>query len=152
MMYHKAKVFNDPETAAEVLRADHPRKVKSLGRKVANFDEAVWAAERERVVREGNYLKFTRAVSEVGARRGHGAAAQPVGMSLRDLLLSTGGRELVEASPFDRIWGVGFTAEDAGPRRDEWGLNLLGKALMEVRETFRREDAAKDKAGEDAQI
>ena len=144
MMYHKALLFGDAAVAAEVLTAGHPRKVKALGRKVAHFDEEVWCRERLRIVEQGNYAKFTCAiVGEKGLKRASGANASKawdVGGSLRALLLSTGQRELVEASPYDRIWGVGFTAEHAGSRRADWGENLLGKALMTVRERFRRED------------
>ncbi|KAI1198075.1 DUF1768-domain-containing protein [Nemania serpens] len=64
------------------------------------------------------------------------------GASFRDVLLATGDRELVEASPRDRIWGIGFGAKNAGANRRRWGLNLLGKCLMEVREQFRSEDEA----------
>jgi len=53
--------------------------------------------------------------------------------NLRAQLLATGERELVEASPMDRIWGVGFAERNAGANRQRWGLNLLGKALMDVR-------------------
>lgn len=145
MMYQKAILFGDTQIAAEILRTSSPRKVKSLGRKVSNFDEAVWNRERERVVYEGNILKFTTAVSEEGITRGNCPGSPPVGESLRALLLSTGDKELVEASPFDRIWGVGFTERYAGEMRAEWGLNLLGKALMEVREKFKKEDEEKER-------
>jgi ribA/ribD-fused uncharacterized protein len=89
-MHHKALLFQDGATALEILKAGSPRKAKSLGRAVANFDEDVWKEHRERIVREGNYFKFTKAVNEDG-------------MGLRDRLLSTGDRELVEASPFDPV-------------------------------------------------
>ncbi|KAI1122461.1 hypothetical protein F5Y10DRAFT_281703 [Nemania abortiva] len=68
--------------------------------------------------------------------------------SFREVLLATGDRELVEASPRDRIWGVGFGAKGAEAKRAKWGMNLLGKCLMEVREQFRKEaEAAKDENG-----
>ncbi|KAH7026693.1 uncharacterized protein B0I36DRAFT_331157 [Microdochium trichocladiopsis] len=59
--------------------------------------------------------------------------------SFRDVLLQTGNKELVEASPMDRIWGVGFGAANAGANRGRWGLNLLGKCLMKAREQFLEE-------------
>ncbi|WQF84657.1 Putative YbiA-like superfamily protein [Colletotrichum destructivum] len=123
MMHGKALLFADADAALAILRADHPRKVKALGRRVRGFDGERWDAERERVVREGNLLKFR-------------AAPQ-----LRERLLATGSRELVEASPTDRIWGIGF-APDKAPASDRacWGLNLLGKVLMEVREALRKEE------------
>lgn len=61
--------------------------------------------------------------------------------SMRAWLLGTGDRELVEASPTDRIWGVGFAEKNAGANRHRWGQNLLGKALMVVRERLRKEEA-----------
>ncbi|KAJ0160949.1 N-glycosidase [Colletotrichum tanaceti] len=123
MMHGKALLFADADAALAILAADHPRKVKALGRGVRGFDGARWDAERERVVREGNLLKFRGAPH------------------LRARLLATGSRELVEASPTDRIWGIGF-APDKAPASDRkrWGLNLLGKALMEVREALREEE------------
>lgn len=78
-----------------------------------------------RIVTEGNYLKFTQ--SEHKDR-------------LRELLLATGERELVEASPLDRVWGVGFREKDAGVNRHLWGQNLLGKALEDVRGRLRAEE------------
>jgi ribA/ribD-fused uncharacterized protein len=58
--------------------------------------------------------------------------------ALRALLLATGERELVEAAPGDRVWGIGFAEREAGARREAWGENLLGKALMDVRARLRR--------------
>ncbi|KXH56576.1 hypothetical protein CSAL01_03410 [Colletotrichum salicis] len=127
MMHAKALLFTDPSVARSVLKADHPRKVKALGRKVHNFNEAVWNENRERIVREGNLLKFRSAPG------------------LRRQLLATGERELVEASPMDRIWGIGFAPGKAvGVDRDRWGLNLLGKILMEVRGVLRDEEEVEE--------
>ncbi|PTB71899.1 DUF1768-domain-containing protein [Trichoderma longibrachiatum ATCC 18648] len=144
MMYQKAMLFNDQASAHKILpKGQTPRKVKSLGRKVDNFSEETWNAKREEVVRQGNYLKFTKAVKEVGYCRGSSSGSEPlVGGSLRETLLSTGERELVEASPFDAVWGIGFRAADADGNREAWGLNLLGKALMDVRQRLRDEKAA----------
>jgi ribA/ribD-fused uncharacterized protein len=126
MMYQKAILFGDERIAGQILKASHPRKVKELGRKVSNFSEPKWNEERMNIVRQGNLLKFTRPV-------------EPGDKVMLDKLLATGDRELVEASPYDRIWGIGFKEDVADVTRDEWGLNLLGKALMEVRETLRQE-------------
>ncbi|KAM0271911.1 hypothetical protein ACHAQH_008913 [Verticillium albo-atrum] len=122
MMYRKASLF-DPSQEAPIFAATHPRKVKALGRKVKNFDAKTWDDHREEIVREGTRLKFTT---------GKGAE------ELRRKLLATGTGELVEASPFDPIWGVGF-APHVAPTvdREAWGLNLLGKALMVVRDELR---------------
>ncbi|OLN97073.1 N-glycosidase [Colletotrichum chlorophyti] len=128
MMHGKALLFSDAAAALAILKADHPRKVKALGRKVKGFDGAVWDANRERLVREGNLLKFRCAPA------------------LRALLLATGDRELVEASPLDRIWGIGFSPEKAPETdRSRWGLNLLGKVLMEVRTVLREEEMHHDR-------
>ncbi|KAI1821956.1 DUF1768-domain-containing protein [Xylaria intraflava] len=164
MMHHKALLFGDAEIAAEILKATSPRSVKALGRKVRGFDGAVWAQEREKIVTEGNWCKFSLPVVENSEeareekkggddnddsglrtwRLGDGKAAQTIQTrSFRDVLLATGTRELVEASPFDRIWGIGFAAKSAESKRDKWGMNLLGKCLMSVREQFRKAGAAK---------
>lgn len=117
-----------PERVAGKARSARARKprypsakeAKALGRKVHPFDDAVWVAARERIVLEGTLHKF----------RQHPALARA--------LLATGERELVEASPMDRIWGVGFGKARAGHvSREAWGLNLLGKALMEARGVLR---------------
>ena len=123
MMYRKAILFDDTDTAAKILREPEPRKQKALGRKVKNFDHKLWDEHKSNVVEEGNWWKFT------GAKQGN----------LETLLRETGERELVEASPFDRIWGVGFAAANAEERRQEWGENLLGKALMRVRERLKED-------------
>jgi ribA/ribD-fused uncharacterized protein len=60
------------------------------------------------------------------------------------MLMMTGDRELVEASPRDRIWGIGLAEKNAGYNRAKWGQNLLGKALMVVRERLREEEKKKE--------
>ncbi|KAI0404407.1 DUF1768-domain-containing protein [Xylaria palmicola] len=151
MMHRKALLFGDGEIAAAVLEAPSPRDARALGRAVRGFDPAVWERERERIVAEGTRCKFSFpvVVDDDGGedddglrawRLGHGDAALVVrAASFRDVLLATGTRELVEASPFDRIWGIGFTAKNAEAKRHRWGMNLLGKCLMQVREEFRKE-------------
>lgn len=118
MMHGKALLFGDAEIAAEILAADHPRKHKALGRKVRGFDDAVWKREREGIVLAGNRAKFTQ------------------NAALREQLLATRGTTLVEASPYDRIWGIGLRATD--PRAQDpkrWrGQNLLGRILTALRE------------------
>lgn len=121
MMAGKARLFGDPEAEARALAARTPAEAKKHGRLVRGFDEEVWRRERFRLVTEGSTHKF---------------AADP---ALRAFLLNTGERVLVEASPVDRIWGIGLAADDEraqDPAR--WrGLNLLGFALMEARERLR---------------
>jgi ribA/ribD-fused uncharacterized protein len=118
MMHGKALLFapTSPITAQIMSKpAPSPKKIKSLGQQVPNFDQATWEKERYGIVLEGTYLKFSQ------------------NKELKEQLLATVKKELVEASPRDRIWGVGFGANNAGKMRERWGLNLLGKALMEVR-------------------
>lgn len=147
MMHHKALLFNDEKIALQVLKADHPRGVKALGRKVKNFDDAKWNENREAIVRQGNILKFTNAITEVGFQKGTVAKKNlpPIEGSLREMLLATGDAEIIEASPFDRIWGIGFKAADAEASKEHWGLNLLGKELMEVRRILKEEQEQKQK-------
>ncbi len=123
MMAGKARLFGDAEAERAVLAAKHPAEAKKAGRLVRGFDEETWRRERFGLVAEGSVHKF-RAAAE-----------------LRGFLLATGDRVLVEASPVDRVWGIGLAAADAGAEDPErWrGLNLLGFALMEARERLAAE-------------
>jgi len=132
MMHQKAILFSDSEVATQILGTTSPKEQKALGRQVRNFTQEVWAANRERIVEDGNYFKF-----KYGKDEGEGKDS---GLRLRTKLLSTGHREIVEASPMDRIWGVGFGAKNVEKRRKDWGLNLLGKALERARERLRAEE------------
>jgi len=136
MMYQKAILFSDPTTAASILATSSPLEQKALGRAVKNFDNKTWLATRERIVGDGSYYKFKNALEKVEGRE------------LKVMLLETGEKELVEASPYDRIWGVGFREEEAEGKREEWGLNLLGKALMRTRERLRGETEGEEKTPE----
>ena len=124
MMYHKATLFSDQEIADKIMRETEPSKQKALGRKVKGFDNKEWNAKREKIVEDGNWWKFT----------------QPNDNHLRKMLLETGDRLLVEASPYDRIWGVGYSHVNAEANRGDWGDNLLGKALMRVRDRLHAEE------------
>lgn len=121
MMAGKARLFADADAERAVLAADHPSQAKNAGRLVQGFDDVVWAAHREQVVVAANVAKFGQH-PELGR-----------------YLLGTGSRVLVEASPRDRIWGIGLTASDprAGSPATWQGLNLLGFALMAARELLR---------------
>lgn len=121
MMAGKARLFEDAAAERAVLAAGSPAAAKKAGRLVRGFDEAIWARERFRIVVEGSLHKF---------------GAHP---DLREFLLNTGDRVLVEASPVDRVWGIGLAAGDEAARDPErWrGPNLLGFALMEARERLR---------------
>src|ERR1700753_4116035 len=117
MMAGKARVFGDAQALELVLAAGTPAEAKNAGRGVRGFDEDAWAAHRWELVVGGNAAKF-------------GQDAR-----LRAFLLGTGSRVLVEASPRDRVWGIGMgAAHDDAARPGRWlGLNLLGFALMEAR-------------------
>lgn len=119
IMYRKALHFGDSQKAAQIMAAFSPAECKMLGRRVHGFDETSWALVREQVAVETIFLKF------MGHRK------------LRAFLLQTGDTLLVEAAPSDRIWGIGFSEQDALDYRFQWGGNLLGVALMRVREQSR---------------
>lgn len=118
MMASKARLFGDPEAERRAVAASSPAQAKKIGRLVRGFDDALWQRERFGIVVEGSFHKFA-------------AHAE-----LRTFLLGTGNRVLVEASPLDRVWGIGLAADDEramDPAR--WrGPNLLGFALMAARE------------------
>ena len=118
MMAAKARLFGDEEAVDRIVAAPRPDYAKRLGRKVRGFDQRRWDEHRFDLVVAGNRAKFSQ---------------HP---DLQDFLLSTGERVLVEASPVDRIWGIGLAADDdriTDPH--SWrGLNLLGFALMTVRD------------------
>ncbi len=124
MMASKARLFGDGETLGEILAASDPATIKALGKRVKGFDEDTWKRRRLDLVTEGNVAKFSQR-PELGAH-----------------LVATADAVLVEASPLDRIWGIGL-AEDHPDARNpvRWkGLNLLGFALMRARA---RVDASK---------
>jgi len=118
MMYKKAQLFNDSGIAKKILKTPDPRMCKNLGRQVQNFDQQTWEANREKIVTEGCFLKFSQ------------------NSDLKKILLATGSRLLVEASPYDTIWGIGLKEVDAKKiPKEQWkGLNLLGICLMAVRQ------------------
>lgn len=121
MMAGKARLFDDAQTLERILVAATPADAKQLGRQVQGFDGAQWDAASFDIVVRGNLAKFNQ----------HPA--------LGEFLLATGEQVLVEASPVDRIWGIGLAAEDKKASQPEkWrGLNLLGFALMQVRSALR---------------
>lgn len=135
MMYQKAMLFGDSDVAEEVLVTSHPRDVKALGRLVKGFVEETWLANRYDIVYKGNMLKFTTALTEEGFCKGTSTSRElpPLTLSLRETLLATEQSQIVEASPYDRIWGIGFAEKGAKRNEKRWGMNLLGKALMDVR-------------------
>ena len=121
MMSQKALLFNDKEIYNRIMKADNPGEYKSLGRKIKNFDENIWNEHRTEIVLKGNIAKFSQ------------------NTGLRDFLLNTGSRILAEASPYDRIWGIGMAQNENGIENPyNWkGDNLLGFCLMETRDILR---------------
>src|SRR5688500_4111526 len=95
MMYHKAMTFGDTESAEKIMQTSSPREQKALGRQVKNFNPDIWASVCQPIVYEGLKAKFLQNKEHF------------------DYLCSTGDAEIVEASPEDRIWGIGFTANTA---------------------------------------
>lgn len=120
MMYHKAIVFLDIDSAQKIMMTDNVRKIKELGRKVKNFDERVWKYHRSDIVYEGNKAKFSQ------------------NEDLNQALLATKDTTLVEAAPNDKIWGIGLAADDTkAKKRETWeGKNLLGEILTILRMEF----------------
>lgn len=121
MMAKKAELFQDKENEARVLNARSPMEAKKIGRLIQNFVPDLWDKHKYDIVMEGNYLKFSQHAP------------------LKDFLLQTGERILVEASPVDPVWGIGLAADNGKCENPLlWqGENLLGFALMEVRDRLK---------------
>lgn len=121
MMAKKAELFNDNEILEKIIQVNSPAEAKKLGREVRNYDDALWLANRYEIVKQGNFYKFSQ------------------NSDLKEFLMNTKERVLVEASPVDAIWGIGMAADDKDVLNPEkWrGLNLLGFALMEVRDELK---------------
>jgi ribA/ribD-fused uncharacterized protein len=118
MMAEKARLFGDRAALAAILAAATPAEAKALGRTVRGYDDAAWERARSESVVRGNVAKF-------GQNEDLGA-----------FLRGTAERILVEASPRDRVWGIGMGASNPDARDPtRWrGRNLLGFALVEARE------------------
>ncbi|MBI3134557.1 MAG: NADAR family protein [Bacteroidetes bacterium] len=122
MMAQKAKLFGDEEIFSRILTKSSPKDVKDLGRQIRNFDAKKWDANKYAIVKRGNYLKFSQ------------------DEQLLNFLKQTKNKILVEASPVDPVWGIGLAEDDPKSLNPlEWqGLNLLGFALMEVRDELNK--------------
>lgn len=118
MMFKKASIFNDFDSVQKIMKTKYPIEQKKFGRCVKGFDENHWDNVKMDVVFNGNLLKFSH------------------NKDLEDLLLSTTGTTLVEASPIDKIWGIGLDESTARitPVSKWRGENLLGIALTDVRD------------------
>ncbi len=123
MMAEKARLFNDVENLEKIIESNSPAQAKQFGREVRGFKEDVWIKNRYEIVKRGNLAKFAQ------------------NQELKSFLLSTKMRVLVEASPVDSIWGIGLAKESEHCQNPiKWrGLNLLGFALMEVRDELLNE-------------
>ncbi len=122
MMAKKAECFGDDEALEQILSIKDPAQMKALGRQVQGFDTKVWDEVKFGVVLNASYLKFSQ------------------NAPLRDFLLQTGSKILVEASPVDKIWGIGMSAEDQNAHNPtKWrGQNLLGFALIMARDEIKK--------------
>ena len=124
MMYEKALLFQDQETAAKILQTDNVSEIKALGRAVQYFDNKNWIKMREEIVYRGMLEKFRQ------------------NPELAEKLEQTGEDIIAECAVKDRIWGIGLSMKDENRLCiDKWrGQNLLGKVLMRVREDIRHQN------------
>lgn len=122
MMAQKARLFEDCGMMEKIMSCKDPAQIKKLGRQVKGFDSQIWERAKYSIVLNGNWKKFSQ------------------NPELRSFLMSTGDRILVEASPYDTVWGIGVSADQPQARDPAmWrGENLLGFALMEVRDELKR--------------
>ena len=116
MMYHKALMFGDLGRAEKIMLTDSPKEQKALGRKVFPFVPEEWNEKSSELIIDINYAKFTQ---------------HP---ELTEQMRSMGNRIFVEASPYDKIWGIGMRETDAGVEDSKnWkGQNKLGYCLTYV--------------------
>lgn len=122
-MYHKCLLFDPKNKRLQytILRESCPSKVRQFGRQVANYNEEIWEKERYNIMLNALKLKFGQ------------------NYAIKEKLLSTGNKNLYEASKHDRIWGIGYRDMDALYKpRHKFGQNLLGKVLMEIRNELRQ--------------
>ena len=122
--FFKAKLFGDLETANKIMMTDYPKVAKSLGREVKNFNDFTWNNNKEVIYFDVIKAKFTDERNK----------------DIKQKLIDTGDSILVECSPYDRIWGIGYSKESSEficKEFDKWGQNLLGKVLMRVRDRIR---------------
>lgn len=120
MMFEKALLFGDKNTAELILKTDSPKEAKRLGGQAKGFVQKTWDEYKFAIVVNGNVLKFLQ------------------NESAKEELLSTGELILVEACPYDRIWGIGMTVDDLNIKDESlWGENLLGKALTDVKKLIK---------------
>ena len=121
MMAKKAELFNDQQIFEKIITEPKPGAVKAFGREIKNFDDEIWKAAAFEIVVEGNRHKFSQ------------------NNLIKEYLVNTGNKILAEASPTDFIWGIGLAQDNEDATNpDSWkGTNLLGFALMEVRDLLK---------------
>lgn len=119
-MYRKAYLFDDYEIAEQILKTHSPKQCKALGRKVKNFNNEVWGKVRYEVMYNACKAKFTQ------------------NKDAHEALMCFPGKTFVEASPYDKIWGIGVGEyDDRAYNEETWqGQNLLGKVLTQIRDEF----------------
>ena len=122
MMAEKARLFDDQATLKKILATNSPAEQKKFGREVKCFSEKIWKKHRYEIVYKGNLAKFSQ------------------NDDIKQKLLATGDAILCEANPKDSIWGVALKAHDPKIKNPKlWkGLNLLGQALMQVRDALKK--------------
>ena len=121
MMACKARLFGDTDALEKIMATDSPSEQKALGRQVRGFKVDVWEKVAKKYVTEANVAKFSQ------------------NEEFKKILLSTGERMIVEASPVDRIWGIGLDSSDPAVfDLNRWrGHNWLGLCIMEARDIIR---------------
>lgn len=124
MMQQKALLFGDKSAAKDIMNTQDPSLQKQIGRRVKKFDRDVWDEFCTSIVFKCNYAKFKQ------------------NWDLRKQLVAFSyGKIIVEASPYDKIWGIGMGENDPGIEDPaNWrGMNLLGTCLMNVRTVLIKE-------------
>ena len=118
MMAEKARLFKDYHTLEKIINSSSPALAKKLGREVSNFNPEIWDKYKYDIVKQGNFFKFNQ------------------DKEMKQFLSNTKNKIIEEASPMDRIWGIGMTSDNPNSLNPhQWrGENLLGFALMEVRD------------------
>ena len=124
MMYQKAVVFKDKDIASKILKTDDVERIKEYGRQVSNYNDTIWNGMRQIIIYKGLLEKFRQ------------------NEKLKKALLDTGDDILAECAVSDKIWGIGLSMKDSNKNDIKaWrGQNLLGFALMLVRDELRKSD------------
>jgi hypothetical protein len=118
VMYRKAKLFGADNIALDIIRAQTPDQCKKLGRsRQIPFDNDIWDNNKFNIYKEVLFDKFSNP-------------------KLKEIILDTDNKTIVEASPYDKIWGIGMDCNHPDATNpSKWkGQNLLGKVLMSVRD------------------